>query len=50
MSQRRNDFVATVIEQMGVPYVWGSDDPAVGLDCNGLVCHSLWKIGGPTSI
>ncbi|WP_411730754.1 C40 family peptidase [Paeniglutamicibacter sp.] len=38
-------IVATAKQYLGVPYVWGGTNPAVGLDCSGLVQMVLARQG-----
>jgi len=33
------------IQYLGVPYVWGGENPAIGLDCSGLVLVVFRKFG-----
>lgn len=33
------------IQYLGVPYVWGGENPAIGLDCSGLVLIVFRKFG-----
>lgn len=33
---------------MLIPYVWGKDDPAVGLDCSGFVAALVYQLSGNT--
>jgi cell wall-associated NlpC family hydrolase len=37
--------VATALQWIGTPYVWGGNTPGVGLDCSGLVQQALAAIG-----
>ncbi len=36
--------VALATQQLGVPYVWGGEDPS-GFDCSGLVQHTFKQLG-----
>lgn len=38
-------LVDAAMAYVGVPYVWGGEDPATGLDCSGLVQRSLADLG-----
>ena len=38
-------LVTAAEKYIGVPYVWGSANPATGLDCSGLVQRSMADIG-----
>ncbi|MCY0878680.1 MAG: LysM peptidoglycan-binding domain-containing protein [Firmicutes bacterium] len=38
-------IVATALKYLGVPYVWGAENPAVGFDCSGLVQYVLAQNG-----
>lgn len=33
----KQDFLNFIGRYLGLPYIWGSDDPAVGLDCSGYM-------------
>jgi cell wall-associated NlpC family hydrolase len=37
--------VAIAMQYLGVPYLWGAADPAVGFDCSGLTTYVFAKIG-----
>lgn len=37
--------VALAKQQLGKPYVWGAQSPAVGFDCSGLVQHTFKQLG-----
>jgi len=37
--------VASALQHLGVPYVWGGEDPATGLDCSSLVQLALRENG-----
>lgn len=37
--------VAIAKQQLGKPYVWGAESPAVGFDCSGLVQHTFKQMG-----
>jgi len=39
------DVVAAAQQYLGVPYRWGGDDPATGLDCSGLVQQVFDDLG-----
>lgn len=51
--QTRNNKIALqpgtigfeAIQYLGVPYVWGGEDPSIGLDCSGLVKIVFRKFG-----
>ena len=38
-------LVDAAMAYVGVPYVWGGENPATGLDCSGLVQRSLADLG-----
>lgn len=38
-------LVDAAMAYVGVPYVWGGEDPATGLDCSGLVQRSMADLG-----
>jgi peptidoglycan endopeptidase LytE len=38
-------IVATAFKYLGVPYVWGGENPATGFDCSGLVQYVLQQNG-----
>lgn len=40
-----SDVVATAKKYLGVPYVWGGNNPKVGLDCSSLVQHTFRDLG-----
>lgn len=46
MSAPHAAFLECVLEQIGVPYLWGGKRPETGLDCSGLVTHALHKVLG----
>ena len=37
--------VASARQYIGVPYVWGGEDPRTGVDCSGLVQYVYGKLG-----
>jgi peptidoglycan DL-endopeptidase CwlO len=37
--------VALAKEQLGKPYVWGAESPAVGFECSGLVQYTFKQLG-----
>lgn len=39
------DFIAALESQLGKPYVFGADNPAVGFDCSGLVYWAAAQAG-----
>ena len=39
--------IAAAESQIGVPYVWGAEDPGVGFDCSGLVAWAWGQAGHP---
>ncbi|NKX49985.1 C40 family peptidase, partial [Arthrobacter deserti] len=39
------DLVAAAEKYIGLPYVWGGTDPAVGLDCSGFVQRAFKDLG-----
>lgn len=39
------DVVAASKKYLGVPYVWGGNNPAVGLDCSSFVQHTFRDLG-----
>ncbi|MFB0835354.1 C40 family peptidase [Arthrobacter halodurans] len=39
------DVVATARKYLGIPYVWGGNNPATGLDCSSLVQHTFRDLG-----
>ena len=38
---KRERFLIHAMRFHGLPYIWGGDNPKVGLDCSGLVQHLL---------
>ena len=40
-----SDIVESAKKYLGVPYVWGGTDPAVGLDCSALVQRAYADLG-----
>lgn len=40
-----DDVAAAAKKYLGVPYVWGGTDPAIGLDCSGLVQRVFADLG-----
>jgi len=43
MKPTRAEFLKRALLFAGTPYVWGSRDAAVGLDCSGLVAAALFE-------
>jgi len=41
----RRDLCGRAVELIGVPYVWGGQDPAYGLDCSGLIVECMRSVG-----
>ncbi|PZR54387.1 glycoside hydrolase [Xylanimonas oleitrophica] len=44
VAARGQQVVATALEHVGTPYVWGGSTPA-GFDCSGLVSYAYAKVG-----
>jgi cell wall-associated NlpC family hydrolase len=40
-----SEIVVQAMALLGVPYRWGGNDPARGLDCSGLVRHVFKRVG-----
>ena len=40
-----SDVVASARKYLGVPYVWGGNNPKIGLDCSSLVQHAFKDLG-----
>ena len=38
-------FIATAMNLLGTPYIYGGNSPLVGLDCSGLVMECLRSVG-----
>jgi cell wall-associated NlpC family hydrolase len=45
ISLRPGTICFEAIQYLGVPYVWGGEDPKIGLDCSGLVKVVFKKFG-----
>ena len=41
----RKGLCSRAVEMIGVPYVWGGNDPNYGLDCSGAVVHCMRWVG-----
>ena len=41
----REAFVGVAERQLGLPYIWGGDDPIKGWDCSGLVVECGLSVG-----
>lgn len=41
----RGVFVSYLERFIGLPYLWGGDDPMAGFDCSGLVVEGLKAVG-----
>lgn len=44
MTQRER-FVWVAEQHLGLPYIWGGDDPILGFDCSGLVVECGLSVG-----
>jgi len=40
-----SDLLSEAIKYIGLPYVWGGADPAIGFDCSGLVWYCCMRTG-----
>ncbi|GAA4362334.1 hypothetical protein GCM10023166_04660 [Paeniglutamicibacter cryotolerans] len=40
-----DDVVAAARKYLGVPYIWGGNNPKIGLDCSSLVQHAFKDLG-----
>lgn len=38
----REQFLITLMKYIGIPYIWGSKIPSLGLDCSGLI-YNIFK-------
>ncbi|MDR0634657.1 MAG: C40 family peptidase [Azoarcus sp.] len=43
---QRQEIVLRAFELLGVDYLWGGDDPEIGLDCSGMVSYLVERISG----
>ena len=41
----REQFLIKLMPYLGIPYIWGGDNPNKGLDCSGFVQCALAEIG-----
>ncbi len=41
----RDGAVSFLVSRIGLPYLWGGKDPAVGLDCSGAVTNAYESVG-----
>lgn len=41
---KREDFLIYLMQFIRLPYIWGGDNPKVGLDCSGLVQLALARL------
>lgn len=46
MSFREELMVSYALKHVGLPYIWGGDDPIVGFDCSGFAQEFLTAFGG----
>lgn len=44
-NRSRGEVVSVAMEYLGVPYVWGSSNPAVGFDCSGFTSYVYKRVG-----
>ncbi|MBI4667596.1 MAG: C40 family peptidase [Elusimicrobia bacterium] len=45
IQQARNEIVAETLEYLNIPYLWGGQHPATGLDCSAFVRLVFGKSG-----
>lgn len=45
MEERRSFAMKYAWSFIGVPYIWGGDDPVLGFDCSGFVIEVLKSVG-----
>lgn len=47
MLNRRGIFIKAIWPCIGMPYIWGGQNPTIGFDCSGLVLYGLHEAGIP---